>query len=148
MKTKPELLFLWIKIYESITTHTSSHSYSEEKPTVSELQMSGFKSWLTTYYLCNLGQVTSSFRISISLSHRVVAKTNWDTTHKSYSVNWNMLHRCWLSLLAGLTQWNPNYYLRKWPICIATWIFTVIDFDWDSNALTAGWFHSLKIQLV
>lgn len=40
------------------------------------------------------------------------------------------------------------YRLRKWPICIATWIFTVNDFDWDSNASPVGPFHSLKTQLV
>lgn len=106
--------------------------------------MSGFKSWLATYYLHNLGQVTSSLWTSMSSSHRVLVKTNWDNIHKSCSMNWNRLHRCWLSLLAGLARWNSNYYLRKWPICIATRIFTVNNFDWDSDDLTAGLFHSLK----
>ena len=87
-------------------------------------------------------------RVRHDLVTKQQQQQQWDNIHKSCSVNWNRLHRCWLSLLAGLTWWNSNYYLRKWPICIATWIFTVNDFDWDSNVLTAGSFHSLKIQLV
>lgn len=81
---------------------------------------------------------------------------SWDVTELIVTVyikaSCELKHATWV-LAVIMSRTHPEglklpYCLRKWPICIATWIFTVNDFDWDSNASTVGQFHSLKTQLV
>lgn len=64
---------------------------------------------------------------------------SWDVTELIVSVHikvsCELKHATWV-LAVIMSRTRPEglklpQQLRKWPICIATWIGTVIDFDWD-----------------